>query len=463
MKRAGIRIVFTFILITAALMSAPSYTNAFTGKQYADSAMASLKGASTAFSTTRIVPSLYYTWYEANLKYNAEYPMKYPLSVDFVGSNFSAPKGVVYMLPGGGMNFRASFLTPIDDNLAQYFRKSGYLVVGITPREDNVSSSDTDLSFMEDWGMDEHVKDIAFIIRTIQDRSLCKNLPYKVLGHSFGAAFALDFASKCKALNPATAAPVRVMALDIYSFDPLKAEDAEYIYYSGLSAEGFQDAIDGFDSGGNPITPVYADSSYTSMKSLMLISALLPLIPSSESYDELGRVFTYEGFLYYSMIYSKALLSVQQGDWPLNQGYVAGGYTIPDPNNPYRDTYFLSYSSMSTLRDASLKVGSGLVPLAVYRDFFQVNTYSQLDGYYAIDWTNITSSVLWLNTYYGYNAFMGGASFIPKQGKDSVLTFTASGYGHLDILSNNARNTKGVNGKKPIWYWLTYPDYPRCN
>jgi len=185
MKRAGIKFVFAFFRIAASLLSGPAYTSAATGRQMAESAMSSLKAASIDYSTTRNVPTLYWTWYEVNLKYTTG--MDYPLTVDFLGSNFSAPKGIVYMLPGGGMNFRASYLTPIEDNLAQYFRKSGYLVVGITPREDNVPASVTDYSFMKDWDMGAHLQDIRKIIGVIQGNSLFAGKPFRVLGHSFGA------------------------------------------------------------------------------------------------------------------------------------------------------------------------------------------------------------------------------------------------------------------------------------
>jgi pimeloyl-ACP methyl ester carboxylesterase len=445
MKRVRFRFVFAVVLITAALLSSPAYTSAATGRQMAESAISSLKAASTSFSMTRNVPSLYWTWFEVDCNDGAAYP----LTVDFLGSNFSTPKGIVYMLPGGGMNFKSSFLTPLADNLAQYFRKSGYLVVGITPREDNVPATVTQYGFMKSWGMGAHLQDIRKIIGVIQGNAAFAGKPFRVLGHSFGAAYALDYASKCSDLGAPV--PEKVIALDIYSFAP----GTENSYYSGLTCEGFRDIIDVYGQ--------YADASYSSIKSLMLVSALLPYVISPESYAELDRYFTYEGFLYYSMIESHELPSVQTGDWPLAHGYVAGTYT-KNPCNPFLDSYSLAYSSMSTLREASLKVGSGLVPYAVYRDFFAVNAYN---GTYSIDWENITSKVLWVNTGLGYNENMAGASLIPQVSTGtcphSVLTFVLGGFGHLDILSNNYLNTRGTATRKANWYWLTYPDYPRIN
>jgi hypothetical protein len=444
MKRAGLRFVFGFSLVTAVLLSGPAYTSAATGRQMADSAVAALKASSTSFSTTTNLPSLWWTWYE--VAYNDG--GAYPVTVDFLGSNFSSPRGIVYMLPGGGMSFKSSFLTPTDDNLAQYFRKSGFLVVGITPREDSVPSSVTDYAFMSTWGMGQHLADIKKIIKTVQASSLCAGKPFRVLGHSFGAAYALDYASKCASLGAPT--PEEVIALDIYSFADGSNESAH-------SATSFADFTDLLNQG------YYADASYADLKLLMLISALLPDVISTEAYDETGRYFTYQGFLYYSLIESWLLPSVQYGDWPLARSYVAGRYNLSAC--PMFDSYTMYYTNICTLRDASLKIGSGLVPNAVYRDFFAANAYN---GYYGISWNTLNTNLLWVNTQLGYNEYKAGAKYVydrfAAEGKPySVLTMTLCGFGHLDALSNNSLNTQTTSSRKANWYWLTAPYSPSVN
>jgi len=372
--------------------------------------------------------------------------------VDFLGSNLATPKGIVYMLPGGGMNFKSSFLTPIDDNLAQYFRKSGYLVVGITPREDNVPSTVTKYGFMRTWGMGAHLRDIGKVIGVIQANPAFAGKPFRVLGHSFGAAYALDYASKCSGLR--LPLPEKVIALDIYSFAPGTEESME----SYFTARLIEDTVMGQEG-------LYAEGSYAEIKLLMLASLLLPdvVIPDA-LVPGLPNDFTFEGFLYYSMIYSTALESVESFDWPLQGSYAAGSYSLGALGNPWDDSCSLAYSSMCTLREAGLKVGSGLVPFAVYRDFFEVNAYL---GGYGIDWENISSKVLWVNTALGYNEYMAGASMIPQGSTEScpysVLTLVIGGFGHLDILSNHPLNTRSTSARKANWYWLTYPDYPRIN
>jgi hypothetical protein len=120
---------------------------------------------------------------------------------------------------------------------------------------------------------------------------------------------------------------------------------------------------------------------------------------------------------------------------------------------------------MGTLRDASLKIGSGLVPNAVYRDFFATNAYN---GFYGISWNTLNTNVLWVNTQLGYNGYKAGAKsvydrFVAEGRPYSVLTMTLSGFGHLDVLSNNSLNTQTTPWRKANWYWLTAPYSPSVN
>ncbi len=404
----------SLVLIFALLVSA-SAANASTGRQLAEYAVSSLKGSAYT-TTTQNMATLSWSWLEINY-----YDETYPLTVDLVGSNFQTARKIIYLLPGGGVNFKSSFLTPLNDNLSQYLRKSGYLVVGITPREDNVS---TGYSCMSGWGLGKHTADVRKIIGIIQARL---NLPYRVLGHSFGAAYALDYAG-----GQYPSGLEKVIALDIYSFDPAETElidDAQLSYeaFSQLISEG-----------------TYADASYSDIKSLMLISLLLPKIDSGTSRADLGYPgdFTFKGLLYFSMIYSYLLPGIHTpltgltGDWPLVQSYAAGEYHFAQ--NPFFDSYELTYSDMCTLREAGLKVGSGAVPCALYRDYFAVNANNGTD---LINWSGIRKPVLWVNTELGYGDNMYGAYLIWSSGNHNVGTTVMPGYGHLDALASKTAET----------------------
>lgn len=410
MKRAGIRSVFAFLFVVAALLAGPAPSSAATGRQMACSAIQALDAAGSV-AWTMNVPSLYWTFSEVSFNYAVDARgtvIDYPLTVSFLGSNFSTPRGVVYLLPGGGMNFRASFFTPADDNLAQYFRNAGYLVIGITPREDKVPSTAAPYSCMKDWGMKRHVDDIAEVIARIQNSPAFSGRKFRVLGHSFGASFALDYLDKYDSW-----ALEKVIALDIY-----KVSDDEV--FSRGSVEIFSDPYNYLGS--------YADTSYADLRTLMFVSLLLPDVPASPALvPGLPGAFTYEGFLYYSLIESSELDAVELGDWPLRKGYAAGLYDRNAPENPGDDAYGMSVTSMCTLRDASLKLGSGVVPFAVYRDYFAANAPYYYSGVYSLDW-NLPAKVLWLNTEFGYGsrfADYGAASVIP-------------GLGHLDVLANKS-------------------------
>ena len=65
----------------------------------------------------------------------------------------------------------------------------------------------------------------------------------------------------------------KVIALDIYSFDPAKVPDM--VTDAEITYEAFVELIINEDQ--------YADSTYTDFKSLMLISLLLPKLDSGES------------------------------------------------------------------------------------------------------------------------------------------------------------------------------------
>jgi pimeloyl-ACP methyl ester carboxylesterase len=446
MKHTRIKHALSFLLVITALFVGTPSAYAATGRQLTDDAIAALKSSATT-TTVKNLTMLTWSWLEVNYGYqDPNYPdaASYPLTVDFVGSNFSNVQKIVYLLPGGGMNFRSSFFTPIDSNLAHYFRNNGYLVIGITPRENNVPSglSPSSYAFMADWGLEQHKDDIQKVIGIIQGKinQRYPTLKYRVLGHSFGAAYALDYASDCS--GSLLEKLEKVIALDIYSFNPDPADP-----YFNQSARSYDD-INNMLLDGGP----YVDSTYSSFMSLMFISMLFPKIDSGtpRPSPNLGD-FTFESLLYYSMINSKSTAIpgnelIDITDWPLVQSYVSGDYLFSPC--PLFDSYHFNHSNLSTLREASFNLGSGLVPYAVYRDYFAGNAYNTEDTY-KINWSEITKPVLWVNTELGYG---GHPPFyrIPY-GATKITQCTPQfipGYGHLDVLSSRT-------AQQDVWYLFT--------
>ncbi len=405
MKRLRTRHVFVYFLVIAALFATTTGAYAATGRQLADTAIAALKASAPGSTSKTVMATLSWSWLKVDYAYKTgEYT--YPVTVDLLGSNFTTANRIVYMLPGGGANFASSYFTPLDKNLAQYFRKAGYLVVGITPREDSAPGG-ISYSFMSDWGMDMHKKDIREVICTIES-SLKKS--YRVVGHSFGAAYALDYAASY-------ASPLleKTIALDIYSFSgSYDAAVSQAMFAAAASQEP------------------YVDASYTDMKSLALASLLLPKIDSGMPRGDFGPGnFTYEGLFYFALINSIYMEGADLLDWPLNQGYAAGRY-YPAPC-PLFDYYYLTKSDINTVRSMIFLLGSGVVPFAVYRDFFDCNGYN-VD--YGITWEAVSKPLIWLNTELGYNDNMAGADLVPSA--VPVTTGVIPGYGHLDILLGKA-------------------------
>lgn len=357
-----------------------------------------------------------WTWLELDL-----HDQTYPLSIDLLGSNVSAPHAVVYMLPGGATNFRSSFLIPSDDNLAQFFRAHGYFVVGITPREDTVPADTNDTSFMDQWGMTQHRQDIRSVVSVVQS---VVPLPYELLGHSYGAASALDYAAEYPG------EPARVIALDIYSFNPNTEPSAvqralrTYQAYVQLRSEG-----------------VYADDSYVDFATLVGASFSGPNGKRGFGGDYVR--YTAKELLLFGVIYSGLLPGVHTGitglpgDWPMAMSTLAGDPSgLLPPNN---DNHTFSHISATTLQLVAKELGGGLVSMAFARDYWSV--VSLVEGAHMLPWENITGQVIWLNSELGYYDQMYGAQLIAGGSRAHIEAGVVAGYGHADMLwSGTARD-----------------------
>jgi pimeloyl-ACP methyl ester carboxylesterase len=349
------------------------------------------------------------------------YDEAYPLTIDIVASKHEEPRRIIYFLPGGGTNFQASFFSPVEANLAHDFRERGYLVIGITPREDSIAYGTQDFSFTQTWGMDKQRADVRSIIANVQ-RVL--PLPYEVLGHSYGASTALDYASKYSHELE------RVIALDIYSIDP------ELDPQGVAQAEATRATHVELLNQGTYVDPGGADAPLLSMWTDEERSA-----DSGVSREELGVPgnFTNESLYYFALIYAGDLPGLHSsatglsGDWPMFQGTFAGTYTL-DPD-PLADTYVLTHVDESTLLTSSAASGSGLYSIAFARDYWSVVAGNPE---YAIDWSAITTKLVWMNCELGYGTQTHGAELARKAGNAEVEVFIIPGYGHGDVLSSRS-------------------------
>lgn len=341
---------------------------------------------------------------------------RYPLVVDIVGSTTATVAKTVFLLPGGGQTVASSFLTPDGAGLAHHLAAAGALVVGVTPREAAVPPWLLAGRAMAGWGIARHRRDIRAIVTRVQP---AVGLPYDVLGHSYGATSALDYAAVYDDLE-------RVIALDIaspdLSTDPARARDARRTHAAHVTL---------IRAG------VHADPTYAVLPPLTALAAAAPRRSSGWSRRSAGHpgAFTLEGLLYSGLIDSAPEPGIHTpitrlpGDWLMVRGALAGTYSFaPDPS---RDTYAFTHTPLRTVRAAAARAGSGLIPTAFERDWWALSAGAP--GY-AIDWAGIDEEVVWLNAELGYGNQLHGAELIRRAGNPRVTSGVVPGYGHADLL-----------------------------
>lgn len=343
----------------------------------------------------------------------------YPLTVDIVGSHVTPANKLMVMLAGGSTNFESSFFTPNDRNLAQFFAEKGYLVIGVSPREDNVPNGVTNYRFMESWGLQKHSADVRSIVEKLSD---ALGLPYEILGHSYGAITALDYAVR----YTDALAPERVIALDIYSLDPLAnptaREDASRTYQAHVQLLQRGE---------------YVDTGYALLKPATMFARSSPMLDSGMSRSDYGHsgTFTFEGLLFATLIDSSKTDGVHTsitglpGDWLFKGGVLAGRYEFAD--DARNDRYVFTRTRYDTMLATTDAAGSALIAVALERDVWAVNSG---DPAYPFDWGAIRQPVIWINTEFGYGVHRYGAQLIRDAGNPDVVDSQMLGYAHGDIL-----------------------------
>jgi pimeloyl-ACP methyl ester carboxylesterase len=377
-----------------------------------ESVIAALRSGDSHLQVTDKSRNKDVTWVEA--KYFDE---TYPLTINVVARKTPHPEKVIYLIPSSSLNFDGSFFSPLEDSLAFYLAQNGYLVVGITPREDSVPL-DADPTVMADWGMAKHRQDIRMIVKHVQ-RAVKK--PYDILGHSLGAICALDYAATYSERDFKS-----VMILDLPSLDPV--QQPEKIQYAQLALSAYAQLM---DSG------VYGEYSVAQLKSLLPVAYAYPDADSGQSRESFGLPgnFTLGGLLHISLIFTAWMpgvitpLTGLPQEWPMVMGNALGYYDFA--LDPQEDQYGLILTDSSRLQAAANEVGSGIGVLALIRDY--TSAIADLPPY-QINWAGIQEKVIWVNGEMGMGAQTYGAELVSQSGNHDVKVVIVPGYGHIDMI-----------------------------
>ncbi|MER7173912.1 thioesterase domain-containing protein [Streptomyces mesophilus] len=322
-----------------------------------------------------------------------------PYAVDVVADTAQRPRSLAYLLPGGGLNFTANFFTPRERNLAHHLRRLGHLVIGITPREDLATAADIGAG----WGLAAHRVDARRVIDAV-DAAL--RLPYQLIGHSAGAALALDLAGRGDGRRLE-----RVVLLD--TTGPYEGEPA---VRAGQARDAFQSLIDQGSYANDP-----------GLEGLLARALSDPdgASPVPRPVDPTTR-FTNAGLAHYALIRTNTLPG--PANWIYRQGHAAGTYTFGA--SPAEDRFTLAHSPLPVWGEATGDLGSGLVPHALLRDLCAI--WAGDDATYRIAWDRIRAEVVWINMELGRGDHPLGAHLIRRNGNRHVTFQVVPGYGHGD-------------------------------
>ena len=351
------------------------------------------------------------------------YDEQYPLAIDIVCSNETLPEKIIYMA-GGGINFKSAFFTPIENNLSHFLRKNGYLVIGITPREENIGEVNS-YEFMKEWGIEKHREDIRKVVNIIQS---VVRLPYDMLGYSVAGNFVLDYASIYSDQLD------KIIILDLESYDP---NDTTQMYNLQLL---YNATVQIMDQG------IYYDDFIGELKALASIVQLYPMEDSGESREALGLPgnFTFLGLMHFSLIYSGTLpgfhteITGLPGEW-WSTSQFAGFYDFN--YDPMEDNFGFYLTSFDRIIQGATNLGSGILPLAVWRDCAALDSFN---NEYIINFNGIEEKVRWINSELGMGNYNYFTEIIKDTGNADVIATIVEGYGHVDLLWSD-------QAEKEVW------------
>jgi hypothetical protein len=409
----GIRVLVVRVMVAVLLVGGGSVLAA--PKERAvrvQRVLAALRGKGIKLDVEEKLVNEALTWVEADYQ-----DAPYPLTINVVSRKSPHPSRIIYLLTSSSLNFKGSFFTPVEEGLATFLANNGYLVVGVTPREDNVPL-DADHQVMADWGMQQHRDDIRMIVEKIQG---AVDLPYDMLGHSLGAICALDYAATFS-----DAAFGTVMALDAPSFDPVA--QPEMLAAADLALDAYATLLEG---------GIYSETSATAFKELLILSGIAPDADSGQSRAAMGLPgnFTVNGLLHFAMIFTPYLdgiiseLSGLPQEWPMVAGHTAGHYEWGI--DPLDDVFEMEHADLDRLRQMALATGSGISPMPLLRDY--TAAIADRDEY-RIDWSGIDERLIWINGEGGMGTQAHGAELVRAAGNTNVTVSVIPGYGHIDVL-----------------------------
>ncbi|MEY9949471.1 alpha/beta hydrolase [Kitasatospora sp. GAS1066B] len=330
-----------------------------------------------------------------------------PVVVDLVaGAPATPPHRVTVLLPGGGLNVTASYCTARDSrSLARFLTDHGHLVIGITPREDALTLPDID-PLCVDWGLAAHRRDVQPVLAAI-DEAL--GLPYDLLGHSAGAALALDTAAQ------ADAHPRRVIVLDTTGpYDP--EVEPELAARADVLTTALQEQL---AQGLHVVDP--------GLKALFARATADPEGRSPVPRPGGGATFGNLGLLHYALTHTNRLPG--PANWIYHRGHSSGDFEFGA--TAAADRFTLDRTPLDVWRRAIAALGSGVQPTALLRDLAAV--WAGRTDVYRIDWSAIRADVRWVNTELGRGDHGLGARLI-RAGGARVDYRVVPGYGHGDIV-----------------------------
>ena len=340
-----------------------------------------------------------------------------PLAVDVLIPTRQQPTRTVFLLPGGGLNTAADFLTPPGRGLADFLCAHGFLAIGISPREDGLTSasastttsasSETDV---RDWGLTRHRRDAQRVMAAAQ---AVLPQPYDLLGHSAGAVLALELAASSSGPGPD-----RVIVLDTTGpYDPrtepgLVARAEELLTVCQKLLEQGVQVVD------------------PGLKGLFARAAADPegATPVPRPVPDPASSFTNAGLLHYALIRTRELPG--PANWIYHQGFSGGRYRFGD--SPAQDRFELEHSPIGVWSAAVTQLGSGLQPTALLRDLAAV--WAGRDDVHRIDWSAVRAEVLWINTGLGRGDHDHGPRLIRERSGAPVRFTVLPSYGHGDVV-----------------------------
>ncbi|GAB3419833.1 alpha/beta hydrolase [Flindersiella endophytica] len=322
-----------------------------------------------------------------------------PLLVDVVGDLDSQPRKLVFMLPGGGLNFAANYFTPAYRNLAHFLRKQGLCAVGIGPRP---------------GGLARLKQDAHKIISLFSERL---DISYDLVGHSAGGALALDYAATYDdGLE-------RLMVIDTtgaFTEPDLRRRAAE-------SLAGAQALLDQ----GRTTIPIGLGGLIEKAVQDPWGASAVPWPPDRT------KAFTNQGAALFALINTGSLPGLT--NWIYHGGLIAGRYTFGE--NPADDTFEIAHSPLHVLHEQARKLDTEAASTELIRDLLAI--WSGEESVYQIDWSNIRADVSWVNAELGRGDHRQGAELIRQAGNENVQFTVVDDYGHGD----------------PVWSTTAAEDY----